>query len=868
MLFSEVEIMRVETEYEVEHPAISSEILWTGSSDHREFVINTKEGYEMELVGGKAFNISILAGEESAVSRDFRAKEFTIPDGVCITTEAYDLFCEKNGLNDKITRILASINYEDTNSIEKASKMIRKIILEAETPEEVLEELSTITYENIIVRSSANLEDLPEASFAGQQETYVNPQNLLDAVKSCWASLWTGRALSYRHSRAIKKVAKMAVIVQELIPCDVSGVIFTANPVNCEDEIVVEAVFGLGESLVSGEVDPDRYVLDSRLNLKKKEICAKKHKVVLTETGTQKVKCEPGECLTKEMLEKIGEISVRIENLFQEPQDIEFGIYEGQLYIFQSRSITTKKEDIWTRGYSDDYWTGVTSPLFFSLLGEFLEIYANKEVNAIMGFTELKDIPALKYHKAHVYFNTRALKEFFKYSPKFSRVKELLDYFPEDQREEIKELPFNVWKRILAEFRIALFDWDGTLFNTCKKYDEFSEKYLEKIKKFDRIDLETLSDSELLEQYQYLYSICLKHYRLARWGINSHMGMNMILKRLIISWYCEDPDRTHNVLVSGLPHNKATETNIALFNLVKTKRKGQNFERELSRFLEEYGHRSYSRDIVFPTWSEDPNLVLDIVDSLIENDRDVQQIEAEKKREREELTKKVLKEIGNQKFGLLKKQIFKTILSYAQKYIAFRENQRFSLDHQNSRFRRLFLEMGRRLEERGILEAVHDVFFLFKEEIFEAMESGKVDLELLERRKKDFKEYREKLPPKFLQGNTEFDEDVVRGKKICGTASGPGIVGGRVRLIRNIHELGKIRKGEIMVVTCTDPGWTPVFLKIKGLITETGGILSHGAVVSREYGIPAVTGVKNAMKTLKDGDAVILDGNTGTVYVK
>jgi pyruvate,water dikinase len=390
------------------------------------------------------------------------------------------------------------------------------------------------------------------------------------------------------------------------------------------------------------------------------------------------------------------------------------------------------------------------------------------------------------------------------------------------------------------------------------------------LKPFDALDLGTLSDSQLIEQFWYLYTISLKHYRLVRWGIATHnMGMNMILKNLITQWYGEDPDRTHSILVSGLPPNKATETNKAIFKLVSVKRQDESrFEEGLQAFLDEYGHRSYSRDVMFPTWAEEPDIIRNMVDSLMENERDITDIEKEKRHEREELTEKVREEIRGQTYGFIKVRVFNFILGYAQKYIAFRENQRFFLDHQDYRFRRLFLEMGRRLKERKILKQISDIFFLFKEEIFTLFETETIDYQIIENRRKEFKQYEFTLPPKFLQGEREFDEQFSYEREFSGVPSSPGIVEGTIKTIRSIHELHTIKKGEILVATCTDPGWTPVFLKIKGLITETGGILSHGAVVSREYGIPAVTGVKQAMQFLHDGDTVIVDGNAGKIYVK
>lgn len=810
---------------------------------------------EIARVGGKALNLMKL-------------RTFNVPEGICLTTEAYHMFCERNGLYALIEKIMAHIDYKSTESVKRASETIKTLIMGGEIPEEILNVIHAVTYDNVVVRSSASLEDLPEASFAGQQETVLNPIDVEDAVKQCWASLWTERAISYRHSRGLTGMPTMAVILQRGVPCDVSGVVFTRNPVTHTDDIVVEAVFGLGESLVGGGVSPDRYVLDSALRVKEREAGKKEYKTIFTGRGTERREAEAGECLTEEMLRKIGETALRVEAVFGKPQDIEFGIYKNEVYIFQSRDITTRREDVWTRGYSDDYWTGVTSPLFYSLLGEFLDVYVNKEGNQIMGYTELEGVDLLKYHKAHAYFNTRVLREVFKYNPKFSRVKELLDYFPPHEREEMRELPFNVWRRLKAELRIALLDWDGTLFNTYRKYEAFSQKYVKVLRAFDAVDLRELSDHALLEKYQYLYRACLKHYRLIRWGVAAHnMGMNMILKDLVTRWY-RNPDETCNILVSGLPRNKATETNDALFSLARLGDR-KAVEQHLGPFLEEYGHRSYSRDIIFPRWAESPELVLDIVDSLSESGKDIGEVERKKREEREALTRDVLKVIENQTYGIVKKKLFETILFYAQTYIAFRENQRFFLDHQTFRFRKVFLEMGRRLEERGILQKRDDVFFLFKEEVFRALETGEVDYDEVEKRKREFAEYEDTLPPKFLQGGSEYDEEIYTTRaEMKGVASSPGVAEGKIRVVKTIHELYKVKEGEIMVATCTDPGWTPVFLKIKGLITETGGILSHGAVVSREYGIPAVTGVKNALKVLKDGDTVVVDGNAGRVIMK
>jgi rifampicin phosphotransferase len=201
----------------------------------------------------------------------------------------------------------------------------------------------------------------------------------------------------------------------------------------------------------------------------------------------------------------------------------------------------------------------------------------------------------------------------------------------------------------------------------------------------------------------------------------------------------------------------------------------------------------------------------------------------------------------------------------------FRENQRFYLDHMLWRYRKIFLEYGRRLAERGVLEAPEDVFFLGKEEVFRAARGDAAAVRKIAGRKREFFRHADRLPPKFLQGSREFDDTLAVNTSaltVQGTAASPGIARGTVRIVESIAGLAALQEGEILITSNTDPGWTPVFAKIGGLITETGGILSHGAVVSREYGIPAVTAVRNARRVFRDGQQVIVDGNEGTIYVE
>jgi pyruvate,water dikinase len=541
----------------------------------------------------------------------------------------------------------------------------------------------------------------------------------------------------------------------------------------------------------------------------------------------------------------------------------------------------------------------VTSPLFFSLLGYYLTEYVNHEGARIMGYWEIADKELLRLHKGHIYFNTEVLEYVFTFNPKFSRTKELLNYFPEKDQERIANAKTKILRRIWAEIRIMLLDPDGMMTKTDKAHKKWSQEFLAEMKPFDSLDLTKPTDEELQVEFEKMEKALLKHYRLIRYGLVTHsIGTNLILKRWLVDWLDDKSGAIYSKLISGLPDNKTITTNSALVRLAKAARQDRHvlellkktsshdfaralrtdgsqseFSRKFDEFLAEYGHRSHTREIYFPRWADDPSLVVDVLKALVTaSEVDIDALERQKHEERTDAEKLVLERISKLRFGLIKKLLFKTVLKYAQTYLMFRENQRFYLDHQIYRQRRLFMEYARRFAERGIIDTPSDIFFLSKEEIFRiASRQLSISKAAIAERRREFDQYSDRLPPKFLRGTTEFDDTVVSeagALKITGTAASPGIATGLVRVAFSVNDLPQVREGEILVTSNTDPGWTPVFPKLGGLVTETGGILSHGAVVSREYNIPAVTAVKDATKMLKTGQEITVDGNDGTIYVK
>ena len=840
-----------------------------------------------------------------------------VPKGFVVPVAAYENFMKSNDLEPKILALLEHVDFKNEADLCECSRRIKALFSEANMDFRFAEQLKDILDEKRpggrwAVRSSAVAEDMPEASFAGQQDSFLclSSSEVPEHVKRCWASYWNDRAIAYRHSRGIPQfIGGIAVVIQEMVDAKAAGIIFTSDPISQnEDVLIIESSWGLGEAMVSGGITPDGFECDKKSGrILKRTIGRKSYGIFMAPEGKRRREIAPDlqqiPSITELEVKELISLGKKIERYFGKPQDIEWAIAGDRIYVLQTRPITTlvkeEEETLWTRAYGDEYWSDVTSPLFFSLLGHYLSEYVNREGAKIMGYKNLTDKELLRLHKAHIYFNSEVLEEVFTYNPRFSRTKELLNYFPKKDQERIANAKTRIVRRLLAEIRIALLDPDGMIFRTARAYDEWSAKFMEEMKRFDSLDLTRLSDDELFFEFKRMERALLKHYRLIRYGLVTHsIGTTLILKRWLSDWLNDKSGALYSKLISGLPGNKTIETNNAIVRLANIARADKkissllssldsdsflkklnedrelsDFKKEFSRFIAEYGHRSHTREIYFPRWADDKTLVVDMLKSLVASPPlDLERLERRKMEERLAAEKFVLDSIGKMKFGLIRKSIFKIIMRYAQAYLMFRENQRFFLDHQIARQRRLFMEYGRRFAERGWISQQDDIFFLSKEEIFEMAKTGRpLDFEIIRSRREDFERYADVLPPKFLRGEKEFDDTIVNPEDAVtleGVPSSPGIVTGKARVIDSIDQIPEIRKGEILITSNTDPGWTAVFSKIGGLVTETGGILSHGAVVSREYGIPAVTSVGHATEMIATGQIITVDGNAGVVHIR
>ncbi|HNZ87967.1 MAG TPA: PEP/pyruvate-binding domain-containing protein [Methanofastidiosum sp.] len=478
---------------------------------------------DFKSIGNKALNISLL-----------QAEGFSVPYGFVVTTDSYNKYLSDNNFKEKISELLRATNFDYKKSVATTSNNIKGLILSGEIDKSIKKDIEKVLSKNKkiklwAVRSSALAEDLAEASFAGQQDSFlnINSKDVVEHIKLCWASYWNERAISYRHNAKISHLdGGMAVIVQSMVDAKAAGVMFTADPITGDrDKIVIESSWGLGESIVSGIVSPDMFTLEKKSKeIIERKVSSKAKGVFLSDKGSVAHDIEEEKklisSLTDEEIIFISNLGEKIETYFNAPQDIEWAVSDDGVSILQSRGITTIEKDntLWTRGYSDEYWADVTSPLFFSLLGENLSNYVFKEGAKIMGYKELRDKDLLRLHKGHVYFNAQALEDVFTYNPKLGRTKELLNYFPKNEQERIANADAKLFKRILAEVRVAILDPDGKITSTDSAYLRWANDYLNYLKGFDQVDFEKLTDEELHNEFLNLRAKFLKHNRLIRYG--------------------------------------------------------------------------------------------------------------------------------------------------------------------------------------------------------------------------------------------------------------------------------------------------------------------------------------------------------------
>ncbi len=869
---------------------------------------------DVSSVGGKGANLGEMAGAG-----------FPIPPGFCLTAQAYREFIRAAGLRRPITEILDSMALTPDPDFEATSAQIRGLITSGEFPGEIALQLRQAYRQlcrgfkdggglaiPVAVRSSATAEDLPTASFAGQQDTFLNvvgEADLLAHVQRCWASLWTARAISYRQKQGFDHHhVYLAVVVQAMIPSEISGILFTSNPISGNaDEMIINFSYGLGEAIVSGLVTPDTTVICKKENrILSLELGAKEKMIVYAEQGGVEERDTPQgmrsrSVLTQGQLGELAELGRRLEAHYAVPQDVEWACASGKLYLLQSRPITTMAaheevdEGDYYRTMFIEIFPDPLSPLFLSVIEPLFKSMLDFTFEA-WGFHAPQEERAIGVFYNQPYFNRRYIERaLMPLSPpvRAPLTAQIVNPFSEHNQGPSGELSL--------AFIGMLLRMIGFIHRFPKQLPGLLERYHQEIERVSSLPLETLSDREIVAAVRRLVfdsgMRLLNHdfLMIAVIGRTYRLLSSLLRRR-----YVTEADELCAKLISGVTGNVTMETNKRLWDLAQIAKASPavtsllqkhepgdvlpHLERDpeskaflgaLRRFLEEYGHREIRLDILYPTWVEDPTPVLAFVRAYLDADES-QSPHAQQQRlvnEREVLTATVLQELEKGPMGrLLLSPLFRWLLTQSQVHTRERDTMHFELTRLFPPFRRFLLELGARWKGMGLLGHQEDIFFMSLDELSAMAEDPTPALDLVTSRRAEYEDSQNRRWPNAVLAGQEIysetglaegtDEDF-----LTGIAGSPGVATGVARLIRGPEEFGRLEKGDILVAPLTNPVWTPLFAIASGVITEVGGILSHGAIVAREYGIPAVMSLPGATRRISEGQTITVDGNHGRVFM-
>jgi len=817
----------------------------------------------LEESGGKGSNLALLT-----------QRGFQVPPGFVISAQAYREFIGSAG---KLLRGVENFHFGDPGRLRAESEDLRRQLgslqLPAEVADEVRQRLEAFPAgQAFSVRSSSTMEDLAGAAFAGQHETYLNctgADQILDRIKGCYLSLWFDRAIAYRHQQGFDHaLAAMAVVVQTMVQCDVAGVGFSVNPVNGDlNEIILDANFGLGESVVSGEGEVDHFAIEkSSGKVRSSNIAQKTRKVVGVAGGTEEVflSAEDGRrpCLNEAQLVALTALLVRVEVSYRFPQDIEWGFANGDLFLLQSRPITTIPPR-WTRDESAERFPNVITPLTW----DFVDSGFHRSLShsfRLMGFPPFSS-KWFEMHCHYIYGNQNAVELYGRRAPFIVRNAEELRAAVPRLREEyrwVQELPV-LWARDLDHYLITIGRYQSEpleaknlrqVWQYVLDVNEHGANYF-----LPNIAI-SITHSTLYRLLHYLLRLCI--------GPEVADGM---FDRLMA--HCETKTGTINKELFELA--QMARATPRLENLLRERPSRdlihQNllepfpeFTQRLAKFLRDHGHREVDFDAYSPTWLELPWVVLDNVRLILQSPMD--QLPAAKERELKIRMQQAEVELY-QKLPPDLHFFFAEILRLARVYTSLDDLEHYQTTRLTLPLRRGLRELGNRLVKRDVLAEAMDIFFAHQEQIERAVaadtEAAWKEFAALVASQKQAYLLDQARKPDWILGAGEQTPEAEGS--LSGLAGSPGIAEGPVFLVLGPDDFAKFPKGAVLVARTTNPTWTPLFYSAVAVITESGGPLSHGAVTAREMRLPAVMSVKQSLTRLQNGQRVRVDGGRGTV---
>lgn len=832
------------------------------------FSIENQQITQTKFSGGKGSNLARL-----------KEQGFNVPPFFIISSSLYQHIIKINEIDQFIQKAVLEKSVASFNKIQSA-------ILRAEIPEFIIAQIKdsfknliqNSGYKAVAVRSSALAEDLQDRSFAGQLESYLDirdEKQLLEGIKKCWASLWNERVFNYISKIQTEFAPQpIAVIVQQKIPSEFSGVCFTLDPTDAAQQwMMIEAHQGIGAELVAGKTNPFRY----RAHRKSLEIKA---------DSTQSV----SPLISIDKITELAQTCLKIEKYFGAPQDIEWAFYQNEFYILQSRPITatarksaTLATKLWSNYFFGERFPQPVSPLGWSILKPMIENNAFREPLKFLGFNELARSRITKCFYGRPYTRLEVFQALHSLFPTayVSADKRQLFY---DQPVSLRQSLIKVFKNIFAILKslISTTDWIPPIH--LRNWQRFLNYYCAKIQSLNKLEQQILSDEQLWQLNFQAERLSDRLLQLHRWSITFAELIFHFLIFLIRNWLPRmEADQIVVALHRSIPGNKTVEMNIELWKLscqLKDNRSlspGGGWDLLLiatpdwKSFIKKFGHRSTTLDIAAPTFEEDVDYIRNFIQPYLsvtpELSPDITRINFEQQRLHQRQA--VFENLSKQPWGFLKRQFLKMLLNWSEQFFLLRENQRHYWHQALAINRRLFLEFGKRWFGDNWLEKSEHVFFLTRKEVEQALSQQKfVSKSEIEKRIIQQQQWQGIQPPAIIDESIPAQLDAkVFDKKLVGIGASPGVVTGQARVLTALQQMAQIQPGEILVVPTTDPGWTPLFGIIKGLVMEVGGVLSHGSIVAREFGIPAVTSVVQATAIIKTGTRVTVDGTEGMVWI-
>ncbi len=881
----------------------------------------------LETVGGKGRSLSRMlnAGLE-------------VPGGFILSADAYRSFVHDNDLRSRILALAVPSIIDGTASFEPASDAISQLFAEHEMSPEMAAEISSAygalgDNPAVAVRSSANAEDLPDLSFAGQQETYLNVQGreaVASAVRNCWASLWTAQAINYRHEMDVgQDLVAMAVVVQIMVPSEVSGILFTANPSNGErTEIIINCSFGLGEAVVSGQVTPDTYVVDrDSLDARETIIGAKELMIVSDgDQGTRMMDVAEDQrdtsSLSTDAVRELASLAVSVEGHCDGvPQDIEWAISEGKLWLLQARPITNLPPP----PPNDVTWPEIPDAQLLkrqvteNMPDPLSPLFEDMYMRAIF---ESQKWPEGWEYQGRLTRNW--MKNFvvttvngYAYQPIYTQnASEWKNYMGKHRKEQTKLPWYKLLKRAVLMGDYMIEDMKGgplhplylvtRMFRTFKRYptlqyweDKQLPDYLAVINRWQALDPTQATGEELLMAMRSLTDADAQYWHALRAVIGTAKatdgGFQMFLEKnapdaglisgSFLSGFASktlDAEVAMRVIADGIRRNPALyELTIVtpaprLLDALKAHSEGKPTHELIDGYLHDFGRQVFNLDFVEPSLEEAPLPFAMSLKALVrDTGRDLADRQREVAKARRKSFVKALKVLkGKKRFEFLR-TYWTARINYPT-----REEALFYMGLAWSVFRPWAQELGRRLVDIGTLGTSDDVYYLTSDDLRAAIDARANDRampELMTRAaaQRDLRALRFRMvqppaipPLKEDQGpystirNNDEGENVLRGFAVS-----PGTVTGVASVILMPNDFDKMKPNSILVCPLTTPAWTQLFPHATGLVTDIGSILAHGSIVAREYGIPAVLGIGDVTQRVKSGQKISVDGDRGTVTI-